>query len=137
MICCRMRDVEPISFEKHILSKDLCASASHSDNLLCSKTISVVRPVVDIGKISDECSKLWSPGMVLFITDGNMTEVMFNKLMEKLVKLSSKLGRARRITVGGFLLNEATNQRLYKCFYCVECVDSQGVTTIVGAEQAV
>jgi hypothetical protein len=75
--------------------------------------------------------------MVLFITDGNMTEVMFNKLMEKLVKLSSKLGRARRITVGGFLLNEATNQRLYKCFYCVECVDSQGVTTIVGAEQAV
>jgi len=77
-----------------------------------------------------ECENSWSPGLAVFIAPGIMNGSLLMELAGILAPLSRKLGRARRITVGEMMSKEVVGL-LYKSFYCVEYVNSVGVTNII------
>jgi hypothetical protein len=129
-----MRDVVSTTFENHILPRDSCSSTHHLDYMWCSKTVSVLQPVTDVNRLIEECTNSWSPGLVVYFCPGALTETTLIELLDQLEETVAKLGRARRICIGDSLATESISQRLYKCFYCVENVNSQGLTHIVDTE---
>jgi len=121
----------PTSLEAHYkLPRSLCSSASPSDHIWCSRGL-VVSPE-NVTDMKQMCLNSWSPGMVIYAASNSIDEATLTGMIEVLEKTAKQLGRARRITVG-VIPSQDMISRLYKCFYCVEHVNSEGLTEILEA----
>ena len=123
----------PSSLEAHYqLPRSLCSSANNDDHIWCSKRIFVNNG--NSGSIQELCLKSWSPGMVLYSGSGCLNEERLSEMLEVLERTAGGIGKARRITLDFVPSNEMV-AGLYRCFYCVEHIDSSGNTIILAPEE--
>jgi len=123
---------KPTSLEAHYqLPRELCSSKNPADHLWCSKGL-VISPE-NVAHVQQLCLSTWSPGMVLYATSTCIDEAKLLDMIEVLEKTAKQLGKARRITLG-FKPSKETATRLYKCFYCVESVGSEGIPEVLEEE---
>ena len=122
----------PTSLESHYkLPRSLCSGANPADHIWCSKGM-VISPE-NVAYMQQMCLSTWSPGMVIYAATKCISETTLVEMMDVLEKTARQLGRARRITLG-FNPSKEMVTRLYKCFYCVESVNSEGVPEVLGDE---
>lgn len=114
------------------LPRSLCSSANNDDHIWCSKRIFVNNN--NAGNVQELCLKSWSPGMVLYSGLGCLDESQLREMLEVLERTAGGIGKARRITLD-FIPSKEMIKNLYKCFYCVEHIDSDGKTLILDADE--
>jgi hypothetical protein len=108
-----------------LVPRELCASSCQWDALWVSHVTLHFGAKDDHRELLTQCDRYWSPGLVIIIPPDRLETIAFKEFATGLLLLSSKFGKARRITSATPISHDIM-QLLYQSFYCVEFMNAMG-----------